>query len=92
VGPRAGLDVVQKRKFLTLPGLQLRSLGRPSRNILFFLLFVRWDFGYCDHYWAIVSDPDDGDCGEIGGIMIAGETEVLGENLPQRHLSITNPT
>jgi hypothetical protein len=28
---------------------------------------------------------DDGDCGEIGGIRIAGETEVLGENLPQPH-------
>jgi phage-related protein len=23
---------------------------------------------------------------------LAGETEVLGENLPQRHLSTTNPT
>jgi hypothetical protein len=28
---------------------------------------------------------DDGDCGEIGGIKIIGETEVLGENLPQCH-------
>jgi hypothetical protein len=28
---------------------------------------------------------DDGDCGEIGGIRIAGETEVLGENLLQRY-------
>jgi hypothetical protein len=27
---------------------------------------------------------DDGDCGAIGGLK-AGETEVLGENLPQRH-------
>jgi hypothetical protein len=27
----------------------------------------------------------DGDCGEIGGIKIGRETEVLGENLPQRH-------
>jgi hypothetical protein len=24
----------------------------------------------------------DGDCGEIGGMKLAGETEVLGENLP----------
>jgi hypothetical protein len=29
VGPRAGLDDVEKRKFLTLPGLELRPLGRP---------------------------------------------------------------
>jgi hypothetical protein len=30
--PKAGLDDVEKRKFLTLPGLELRSLGRPSRS------------------------------------------------------------
>jgi hypothetical protein len=30
--PRAGLDDVEKRKFLTLPGLELRLLGRPARN------------------------------------------------------------
>jgi hypothetical protein len=28
VGPRAGLDDIEKRKFLTLPGLELRPLGR----------------------------------------------------------------
>jgi hypothetical protein len=32
VGPRVGLDEVEKRKFLTLPGLELRSLGRPARS------------------------------------------------------------
>jgi hypothetical protein len=30
VGPRAGLDDVENRKFLTLPGLELRPLGRPA--------------------------------------------------------------
>jgi hypothetical protein len=30
VGPRAGLDNVEKRKFLTLPSLELRPLGRPA--------------------------------------------------------------
>jgi hypothetical protein len=30
VVPRAGLDDVEKRKFLTLPGLELRPLGRQS--------------------------------------------------------------
>jgi hypothetical protein len=30
VGPRAGMDDVEKRKFLTLPGLELRPLGRPD--------------------------------------------------------------
>jgi hypothetical protein len=28
VGPRAGLDDVERRKFLTLPGLELRLLSR----------------------------------------------------------------
>jgi hypothetical protein len=32
VDPRAGLDEVMKRKFLTLPGLELRTLGRPARS------------------------------------------------------------
>jgi hypothetical protein len=30
VNLRAGLDDVEKRKFLTLPGLELRPLGRPA--------------------------------------------------------------
>jgi hypothetical protein len=32
VDPRAGLDDVEKRKFLTLPGLKLRPLERPARS------------------------------------------------------------
>jgi hypothetical protein len=32
VNPRAGLDDVDKRKFLTIPGLELLSLGRPARS------------------------------------------------------------
>jgi hypothetical protein len=32
VDPRAGLDDVEKRKFSILPGLELRSLGRPARK------------------------------------------------------------
>jgi hypothetical protein len=30
VGPRAGLDDFEKRKFLTVPGLELRPFGRPA--------------------------------------------------------------
>jgi hypothetical protein len=30
VDPRAGLDDMEKRKLLTLPGLELRPLGRPA--------------------------------------------------------------
>jgi hypothetical protein len=32
VVPRAGLDDVEKRKFLTPPGLELRQLGRKARS------------------------------------------------------------
>jgi hypothetical protein len=32
MGPRAGLDNVKKRKFLTLLKLEMRPLGRPARN------------------------------------------------------------
>jgi hypothetical protein len=32
VGPRTGLDDIEKRKFLALPGLELRPLGPPVRN------------------------------------------------------------
>jgi hypothetical protein len=40
VGPRAGLDL-EKWKFLTLPGLQLRSLIRPARSKLLYRLHYR---------------------------------------------------
>jgi hypothetical protein len=32
VDPRAGLDDLEKRKFFTLPGLELRPLSRPARS------------------------------------------------------------
>jgi hypothetical protein len=32
VGLRAGLDDVEKSKFLILPGLEPRLLGRPARS------------------------------------------------------------
>jgi hypothetical protein len=32
VGPRTGLDDVEKKKFLTLPGLELQPFGRPTRR------------------------------------------------------------
>jgi hypothetical protein len=33
VSPRTGLDDVEKRRFLTLPELELGSLGRPARSL-----------------------------------------------------------
>jgi hypothetical protein len=32
VGPRISLDDTEKGKFLTLPGLEVRPLGRPARS------------------------------------------------------------
>jgi hypothetical protein len=32
VGPRTGLDDVDRRKPLSLPGLELQPLGRPARS------------------------------------------------------------
>jgi hypothetical protein len=32
VDPRAGTDDMEKRQFLTLPGLELRPLYRPARS------------------------------------------------------------
>jgi hypothetical protein len=32
VDPRNGPDIMKKRKFLTLPGLELRPLGSPVRS------------------------------------------------------------
>jgi hypothetical protein len=32
VDPRAGMDDMEKREFLTLPGLELQPLGRPARS------------------------------------------------------------
>jgi hypothetical protein len=41
VDPRAGLDNVEKRKLLTLPGLELRPLGRPARSQSLYRLSYR---------------------------------------------------
>jgi hypothetical protein len=35
VGPRTGLDDVEKEKFLTVVGLELQLLGRPARSVIF---------------------------------------------------------
>jgi hypothetical protein len=38
VDPTADLDDVESREFLTLPGLELRPLGRPARSQSLYLL------------------------------------------------------
>jgi hypothetical protein len=51
VDPRAGLDDVEKRKFLTLPGLELRLLGRPARSQSLYL--IRYP-GYAEEHVQVV--------------------------------------
>jgi hypothetical protein len=38
VGPRAGLEDVEERKYITLPGLEIRPLGRPARSLSLYRL------------------------------------------------------
>jgi hypothetical protein len=47
VDPRAGEDDVKKRKFLTLPGLELRPLGRPARSQSLYRLRYPGSFVLC---------------------------------------------
>jgi hypothetical protein len=50
VGPRAGLDDVENRKFLTLPGQKLRFLGRPARSHSLYRL--SYPGSHKPHYWT----------------------------------------
>jgi hypothetical protein len=47
VDPRASLEDVEKRKFLTLPGLKLRPLGRPARSKSLYRLRCPSSSGRC---------------------------------------------
>jgi hypothetical protein len=40
VDPRVGLDDVEKRTFLTLPGLELLLIGRPAHSQSLYRLLV----------------------------------------------------
>jgi hypothetical protein len=58
VDPRTGLDDVEKRKFLTLPGLELRPLSRPARSQSQYRLTTeKWStgMGRCDHHFVYVN-------------------------------------
>jgi hypothetical protein len=46
VGPRASLDEVEKRKLLTVPGLELRPLDRPARSQSLYRLDYSMYFSY----------------------------------------------
>jgi hypothetical protein len=45
VGPKAGLDDMEERKFLPILGLELRPLGRPARSqSLYRLRYLGFNF------------------------------------------------
>jgi hypothetical protein len=56
---RAGLDDLQKRKFFTLPGLELRPLGRPARSYAEYAIpaphFVLYKFYYNLRFGALTA-------------------------------------
>jgi hypothetical protein len=61
VNTRAGLDDAEKRKFLTVPGLELRPLGRPTRSQSLYRL--RYPVLRCDNVLrdgCRVSQPQTG--------------------------------
>jgi hypothetical protein len=47
VDPRAGMSDIEKWKFLTLPGLLLRPLGRPARSQMLYSYVLNFTFSVC---------------------------------------------
>jgi hypothetical protein len=47
VDPRASLEDLEKRKFFTLPGIELRTIGRPARSQSLSRLSYPGSFGVC---------------------------------------------
>jgi hypothetical protein len=59
VGPRAGLDDMEKGKFLTLPGVELKSLGGSARSQSLYRLRCRgsYEIKFCLKiavFWAVM--------------------------------------
>jgi hypothetical protein len=53
VDPRAGVDDLEKRKFLTLPGLELRPLSRPARSQSLYRLSYPGSYMLQQQYYKI---------------------------------------
>jgi hypothetical protein len=54
VGPRTDLDDVEKRKFLTLPGLELWHLSHPARKQSLLIEFLEKKNTTCFDWLAII--------------------------------------
>jgi hypothetical protein len=59
VGPKTSLDDVEKRKFLTLPGLEFQPLDSPTRSHSLHRLRI-WLRLYATSQKAAGSIPDEG--------------------------------
>jgi hypothetical protein len=56
VDPRVGLDDMEKREFLTLPGLKLGPIGRPARSQSLYRLRYPGSFMFVVWYVNTVID------------------------------------
>jgi hypothetical protein len=65
VDPITGLDDVKKRKFLTLPGLEIRSFGRPAGLFIDCAIPAQWEDPYDGIYISIFELCDDALCLQI---------------------------
>jgi hypothetical protein len=59
VKPRVGLDEVEKRKFLTIPGLELQPLGRPACSHSLYRLRYLGSYNETVHQLNIDFKKDD---------------------------------
>jgi hypothetical protein len=69
MGPRTGLDDMEKRKFLPLPGLELRPLDYPTRSQSLYRLRYPGSFnnikmclkktGFEGGYWIQLAQDND---------------------------------
>jgi hypothetical protein len=57
--PRAGCAFVEYRSSQKPSHAVHLEYAVLNTETLFFFYFMRWDFGYCRHYWPIVPAPDD---------------------------------
>jgi hypothetical protein len=71
MGPKTDLNGIEKRQFLTLPGRELRPLGRPARDQSLFRLPVeacntdqpQWAVSQQNKSYALINSPSENDSG-----------------------------
>jgi hypothetical protein len=85
VGPRVGLDDVEKRKFLNLPGLELRPSRHPARSQSLYRLRYPVSFGIEYQYVNMETDY----LGRCSDEAVDSKTEELGvDSWRVQHISL----